>query len=199
MDEYTRTTPLSAFCCFSFSSKFCLVRFVHTPVPLVTEHFHHMFWWAFFVSMRSWTWVFTMAGARPRPRWYTTEQCHVVCYELWNEDNVASFLLCSMFCCLCVVDWHCVLTLCLCCILSQFVHVYNQSSCGKYIFRQLHNHNVSVLLTKRKPTLQLHYLCKFQAIALSRNRSMRYLLPWVYCSHTLFSTAGLPGESSHEQ
>ena len=34
VDEYTRPAPLSAFRCFSFGSKSCLVRFIHTSVSV---------------------------------------------------------------------------------------------------------------------------------------------------------------------
>ena len=48
VDTYTRPASLSAFCCFSFDSKSCLVCVMHTPVS-VNEHFYHMLQWTFFL------------------------------------------------------------------------------------------------------------------------------------------------------
>ena len=68
-----------------------------------------------------------MASARPQR--YTTEQAieFIMNYNSdENIDDVASFCLCSVFYCLCVV---CIVSVL--CIVSFYV--CNQSACGRYI------------------------------------------------------------------
>ena len=161
MDEHTRPQLIAPRDCgrvYSSNTVVCilllLIRFslvwfalsTH-PFPLMTEHFRHVLWWTLCFCVRDRA-FFAMASARPR--WYTTEQAmeFIMNYNSDEKDHdVASFLLCSMFYCHCVVH-------CLCCVLSHFMSITSLHVLNIFL-TQLHNYTCSVLQTKRKQTLQL--------------------------------------------
>ena len=90
---------------------------------------------------------FALASARPW--WYTAEQAteFIMNYDSDENDyNVASFMLCSVFYCLCVVC-------CVCVVYCFFFMSIISLHVVKIFLTQLHNHNFSVLPTKRKQTL----------------------------------------------
>ena len=64
-----------------------------------------------------------------------------------NDYDVASFLVCYVFYCLCCV-------LCLWCVLFLFMSIASPHVVNIFL-TQLHNHSFSVLLTNRKETLHL--------------------------------------------
>ena len=149
MDECTRPAPLSVFCCFSFGSKSYLVRFIHTPVSVDD--------WAFsprasmdFLCVFAFVTMSFFAMASVRPWWYTAERATEFIMNYDSDENdydVASFLLCSVFCCLCVVY-------CVCVVYSLFMSIISLHMVNIFL-TQMHNHSFSVLLTKRKQTLHL--------------------------------------------
>ena len=96
-----------------------------------------------------------MASAKPRQ--YTAEQTmdFIMNYDSDEKDDDVAFVFCVLLSVCCVS--------CLCCVLSLFMSITSLHVVNIFL-TQLHNHSFSVLLTKRKQTLQL---CKTNIFMLS--------------------------------